>query len=101
MCARPQIETPQISAKYCTTLSTNIRLLKMLLIAFCFAQILTRALYSLFVTRESMYLQTCGSLKFEIKACVRKLQIPKLQIRKSQQRLGPQKQIAFAEDPQI
>jgi hypothetical protein len=52
-----------------------------------------------------MYLQTCGSFKSAIKAFVRKLQIYKLQIPKSQQRLGPQianlQSSTFAADPQI
>jgi hypothetical protein len=60
--ASPQIANPQISTKYCTTLSQNnyeIRLSE----GFFYVKIWNKALYAAFVRRKGMDLLICGSSK--------------------------------------
>ncbi len=59
---KPQIANPQISTKYCTALSQSSPKSRLFIRFYC-VQILSRALYSTFVRRKSMYLLTCGSFK--------------------------------------
>jgi hypothetical protein len=56
----PQIANMQTSIKHCTTLSQK-SLKSSFYAMFCYGQILIGTLYTIFVRRKSMYLQTCGS----------------------------------------